>query len=100
MNSQRDYWMQLFANLVNASPKDTRNMVTHISLFETENEYVIEIAAPFATNPKSKQTSYNGMSDYAYLVNAQKPHKGWIENQIRLTERIVNGSPMNRGNDL
>lgn len=88
---QRSYWMQLFGNLVNASPVDTRNMVTHINLYETEDTYEIEVAAPYATNPKSKKTiDKYGNTDYAYLVNTSGIHTGWIERQMVLTENVLN----------
>jgi hypothetical protein len=90
---QRDYWMMLFSNLVNASPVDTRNMVTHIRLFETPNTYEIMIEAPYSTNPKSKTTNYKGKSDYAEEVNyaSKSPHQYWVEKQIKLTEKIIDG---------
>lgn len=99
---ERDYWQQLFANLVNASPVDTRNMQTHITLFESEDEYVIEISAPYASNPKSKKSSYNGKSDYAHAVN-YTPNKStyhWVENQVKLTEKIINGKSKYLGGDF
>lgn len=89
----RLYWTQLFANIVNASPVDTRNMQTHIVMYENAENYVVEINAPFATNPKFKGDSQGGKSDYAYDVNyAQRsPHLNWVERQIDLTAKIVNG---------
>lgn len=45
-NLERDYWFQLFANLVNVSPVDTRNMQSHIVYYENANEFVIEVNAP------------------------------------------------------
>lgn len=85
------YYMQLFANLVNASPVDTRNMVTHIVMYETATDYMIEVNAPFATNPKINKESVNGKSDYAYDVNygSKSPHYNWIEDQIDLTGRLI-----------
>lgn len=91
MSVEKKYWMQLFANLVNASPVDTRNMVTHITMVELNDCYEITVAAPYATNPKIKKTTVNGFSDYALAVNSRKPHKNWIEKQIQLTQKIVNG---------
>lgn len=90
-NIERAYWMQLFANLLNASPVDTRNMVTHIVMFENADEYVIEVNAPYATNPKVNKENVNGYSDYAYAVNYanRSPHKGWIQNQITHTARLI-----------
>lgn len=95
----RLYWIQLHANLLNASPVDTRNMVTNIDLYESAENYVIEINAPFASNPKfmeknkNKGVTVNGKSDYAYDVNYAKrsPHLNWVERQIDLTAKIVNG---------
>lgn len=102
MTSSRDYWLQLFSNLVNASPVDTRNMVTHITMFESENEFVIEIAAPYASNPKSKKSSYNGKSDYAFAVNytPSKSTYHWVEKQVKLTENIINGKSKYLGGGL
>lgn len=84
--------MQLFSNLVNASPVDTRNMQTHIVMYEDADNFVIEVNAPFSTRPRSKTATINGKSDYAYDVNYSKksPHKNWIQNQINQTARIVN----------
>lgn len=91
-NIERNYWNQLFANLLNDSPVDTRNMQTHIVMFENADEFVIEVNAPYATNPKVNKESVNGMSDYAYYVNYANgsPHKNWIQNQIKQTARIIN----------
>ena len=91
-NIERNYWMQLFGNLLNASPVDTRNMQTHIVMFENADEFVIEVNAPYATNPKVNKEFVNGKSDYAYDVNYanRSPHKGWIQNQINQTARIFN----------
>lgn len=91
-NLERDYWFQLFSNLVNVSPVDTRNMQTHIVMYENANEFVIEVNAPYATNPKVNKETVNGMSDYAYFVNNanKSPHKNWIQNQIIQTGRIFN----------
>lgn len=85
------YYMQLFANLVNASPVDTRNMVTHIMMYETNNDFIIEINAPYSSNPKVAKESVNGKSDYAYEVNygSKSPHQGWVEDQIDLTAKLV-----------
>lgn len=126
---QKDYWNQLFANLVNASPIDTHNMQTHIVLFENANEYVIEINAPFnerkelisdlkkagrikvnsvkKTNsrtkkaPAIKETRQGVLSDYAYDVNYanRSPHKGWVQEQMELTAKIVNGRIVYLGGD-
>lgn len=125
---QRDYWQQLFANLVNASPVDTRNMQSHIVLFENANEYVIEINAPLnerkelisdskkaknfifvfkKTNSRTKKapaikgTRQGVLSDYAYDVNYANysPHKGWVQDQIELTAKIVNGRVIYLGGD-
>lgn len=87
----RRYYMQLLANLLNACPVDTRNMITHIVMYETADNYVIEINAPYSTNPKVNKSTINGKSDYAYDVNYanRSPHKNWVEDQIKLTERIV-----------
>lgn len=89
-NLERDYWMQLFANLLNACPVDTRNMQTHIVYYENANEFVIEVNAPYATNPKVNKETVNGYSDYAYVVNERGVHKNWIQNQIIQTGRIFN----------
>lgn len=91
-NIERNYWMQLHANLLNACPVDTRNMQTNIVMFENADEYVIEVNAPYMTNPKIAKETVNGKSDYAYDVNYAKrsPHKGWIKDQIKQTARIVN----------
>lgn len=93
MDVQKEYWMQLFANLLNSCPVDTRNMITHISLYETPTEYGILVEAPYATNPKSKKKSYKGLHNYAGAVNYAKksPHYHWIENQIEYTKQIMNG---------
>ncbi len=93
MSVQKDYWMQLYSNLLNACPVDTRNMVTHISLLETPTAYTITIEAPYKTNKKCKKTSYNGMHNYAGAVNyaGRSPHKYWVEKQIELTKRIMRG---------
>lgn len=124
---QRDYWNQLFSNLVNASPIDTHNMQSHIVLFENANEYVIEINAPLnerkelisdskkagrikyvkKTNSKTKkapaikETRQGVLSDYAYDVNYanRSPHKGWVQDQIELTAKIVNGRVIYLGGD-
>lgn len=124
---QRDYWNQLFSNLVNASPVDTHNMQSHIVLFENANDYVIEINAPFnerkelisnlekagrikyvkKTNSKTKkapaikETRQGVLSDYAYDVNYanRSPHKGWVQDQIELTAKIVNGRVIYLGGD-
>lgn len=89
-NVERKYWNQLFANLLNACPVDTRNMQTHIVMFENADEYVIEVNAPYATNPKVNKETINGYSDYAQAVNARGVHKNWIQNQIKQTGRIIN----------
>jgi hypothetical protein len=101
-NLERDYWMQLFANLLNACPVDTRNMKTHIVMFENPNEFVIEVNAPYVTNPKLQKkgiikNTVNKIKlyfkgDYAYFVNYanKSPHQYWIQNQINQTARIFN----------
>lgn len=94
MSLAKQYWEQLYSNLVNASPVDTRNMVTHITLYgmvETDTTYELLISAPYKTNPKMKnRTTVNGYSDYASAVNNSGVHKGWIEEQMKLTENIIN----------
>lgn len=96
MNTQRDYWMQLYTNLLNACPVDTRNMVTHITMYETNEFFFIEIAAPYATHPRSKGTiDANGFTDYALYVNEvprpYRNHRGWVEREMKRTEMIMNG---------
>lgn len=109
MDVQRDYWMQLFANLLKASPVDTRNMITHIKMYETPDAYGILIEAPYATNPKCQRkgqtsstykqktgkNSYKStaLHNYAGAVNyaTKSPHRYWVENQIELTKQIMNG---------
>ena len=92
MSFERDYWMQLHANLINACPVDTRNMVTHIALYETPSAYEIVIAAPYALNPKVKKQPQNGVGNYAGAVNFanRSPHKGWVEREIDYTNKIMN----------
>ena len=46
-NIEKGYWMQLFANLLNACPIDTTNMQTHIVYYEGTDSYMIEVNAPF-----------------------------------------------------
>ena len=96
MNVQRDYWMQLFSNLLNACPVDTRNMVTHIQMFETSDNFIIEIAAPYATNPRIQATTdARGFTDYAMYVNEvsrpYRDHRGWVEREMKRTQDIMNG---------
>lgn len=91
-NVVRDYWMQLYSNLLNRCPVDTRNMVSHIQMTETPETYEIIVAAPYATNPKSKTTmDKSGFTDYAYYVNNRQPHLNWVEREMKRTERIMNG---------
>lgn len=104
-NIERDYWNQLFANLLNACPIDTTNMQTHIVMFDNADEYIIEVNAPYSSYKKvvervidgKKQTKtitkpsvINGYSDYAQAVNSRGVHKNWIQNQIKQTGRIIN----------
>ena len=119
-NLERDYWFQLFSNLVNVSPVDTSNMQTHIVYYENANEFVIEVNAPIKEReelvanrkkdgkvpisrnrqngktksaPKASESfSIENVTDYAYAVNYanKSPHQGWIQNQIKQTGRIFN----------
>lgn len=51
-NIERNYWMQLFGNLLNACPIDTHNMQTHIVYMENADEFVIEVNAPIKEREK------------------------------------------------
>lgn len=87
---RRDYWMSLWANLLNASPVDTGNMKAHILAYETENHFVIAITAPYITNPKVGVKEINGYTDYALEVNTiNKRHIGWVNKQIKQTASLM-----------
>lgn len=104
MPIEQDFWMQLHANLLGACPVDTRNMITHIELYETPTAYEIMVAAPYVTNPKYQQAQQQKakagktpkkpkLGNYAGAVNyaLKSPHKNWIEKQIQQTINIMNG---------
>lgn len=86
---RRDYWMSLWANLLNASPVDTGNMKAHILAYETENHFVIAVTAPYITNPKVGVKEIDGYTDYALEVNTKQPHAGWVNTQIKQTASLM-----------
>lgn len=85
-NVEKGYWMQLFANLLNACPIDTTNMQTHIVYYEGTDSYMIEVNAPFnerqaliegmqkAGNIRYNKTKKrNNNTNNAPMPNAPKP---------------------------
>lgn len=97
--SPRQFYFQLFSNLLNKCPKDTYNMVTHITMYESQDNYMIEIAAPYLSNPKTRKATINGYTDYAEAVNnsefltngGKNPNYHWIEKTIERTIKVLNG---------
>lgn len=92
---ERDFYYVLHTTLLALSPKDTGNMVSHITLEDFGSYWKITISGP--------RISASGFYDYARDVNERQgivktgPNKGannykWIERAIRQVSESVGGS--------
>jgi len=85
------FWYLLFTELLAKSPKDTRNMVSNITVTDYGDYWAVVISGP-------KMTS-QGFYDYAMDVNynpQRTPKEArnyqWIERTIRQAAEVIGGT--------
>lgn len=90
---ERDFYYVLYTLLLTLAPRDTGNMVTHITLTDTGENWLIEISGPLITE--------SGYYDYAKAVNynpqrtpKETKNYKWVERAIQQASALF-GSEVN-----
>ena len=96
------FYYTLYTALLARAPKDTRNMVTHITLEDFGDHWLIKISGPMSSyrdkktgKPRKSNLSYDYARDVNY--NRQRSAKEvrnykWIEATIKQVAKVIGGN--------
>lgn len=78
---ERDFYYVLYTTLLTLSPRDTGNMVSHITLTDMGDEWLIQISGPL--------TTASGFYDYAKAVNYNPQRTAKEAKNYKWVERAI-----------